>query len=74
MLSSPVFTATVWQQGKRAYPSFTRTLLQTRDLLVWICVKLGLVAMDQRHELMEVPIHTVRTIRTAHTRRTSMRN
>ena len=54
MLTSPVFTATVWQQGKRAYPSFERTMLQARDLLVWLCVKLGLIAMEQRQELMVV--------------------
>jgi len=54
MLTSPVFTATVWQHGKRAYPSFERTLLQTRDLMVWLCVKLGLIEMEDRHELMEV--------------------
>ena len=54
MLTSPVFTATVWQQGKRAYPSFERTLMQTRDLMVWLCVKLGLIEMESRHELMQV--------------------
>lgn len=56
MLTSPVFTAAAWQprRSTTAYPSFTRTLLQTRDLLVWLCVKLGLVATERRRELMEV--------------------
>jgi hypothetical protein len=62
MLTSPVFTAAARQHGRQAarlhrstaYPSFTRTLLQTRDLLVWLCVKIGLLAAERRHELMEV--------------------
>ena len=55
MLTSPVFSAAAWQPRRRstAYPSFTRTLLQTRDLLVWLCVKLGLITVEQRRAPME---------------------
>ena len=36
-----------------AYPSFARTMLQTRDLLIWLLVQLGVVPAARRSALLE---------------------
>ena len=47
MITSPVFLATVWRNGKRVYSSFEKTLLQTRDLAVWLAMQMRLVPYDE---------------------------
>ena len=53
MLTSPVFTLLV-ARGVfgTSYPSFARTLRQTRDLTVWLLVTLGAVRMGERQQLV----------------------
>ena len=53
MLTSPVFTLLVARGVFRtSYPSFARTLRQTRDLTVWLLVTLGAVRMGERQQLV----------------------
>jgi hypothetical protein len=47
MISSPVFTDKVLQDGAYEYPSFKRTYIQLRDLLIFLAATLGLVAGAQ---------------------------
>ena len=62
-VTSPVLTADAvsLQQGARtlrnlrgnhSYPSFERTLQQTRDLLLWVFVRLGVIPMQTRMMVM----------------------
>jgi len=53
MLSSPVFTLLVARGVFRtSYPSFARTLRQTRDLTVWLLITLGAVRVGERQQLV----------------------
>ena len=53
MLTSPVFTLLVARGVFRtSYPSFARTLRQTRDLTVWLLITLGAVRVGERQQLV----------------------
>ena len=55
MLASPVFAPSLWQASTRSrYPLFSCVMLQTRDLLCWLAVTLGLIRSEQRMKLLEV--------------------
>ena len=45
MLTSPVFSRRIWEQRTSSYPSVVRSLLQTRDLLWFLLLQLGLVRL-----------------------------
>ena len=45
MLTSPVFSRHIWEQRTSSYPSVVRSLLQTRDLLWFLLLQLGLVRL-----------------------------
>ena len=54
MLTAPALAPSAWQHGKRAYASFERSLLQMRDLVVWLLVQLGIVTMDQKMHVLDI--------------------
>ena len=56
MLTSPVFTLLVARGVfHTSYPSFARTLRQTRDLTVWLLITLGAVRVGERQQLLRAP-------------------
>ena len=56
MLTSPVFTLLVARGVfHTSYPSFARTLRQTRDLAVWLLITLGAVRVGERQQLVSAP-------------------
>ena len=54
MLTAPALAPSAWQHGKRAYASFERSLLQMRDLVVWLLVQLGIVTMDEKMHVLDI--------------------
>ena len=55
MLASPVFAPSLWQASTRSrYTLFSCVMLQTRDLVCWLAVTLGLIRSEQRMKLLEV--------------------
>ena len=44
--------AALWGRGEHSYASFARTMHQTRDLLLWLLVQLGMVALGDRQQLL----------------------
>jgi hypothetical protein len=48
MLTSPVFSKSIWEQRTSSYPSVLRCLLQTRDMIWYLLVQLDLVRDSSR--------------------------